>query len=82
MVMAQPRPSPDPRDVRRRLDPRQHHETGREPKTSRPTRCCPASRSTPSATDFAPIEQLQMMRFKGEKWDMFGEVISGEAVTH
>lgn len=31
-----------------------------------------------SATDFAPIEQLQMMRFKGEKWDMFGEVISGE----
>jgi branched-chain amino acid transport system substrate-binding protein len=31
-----------------------------------------------SATDFAPIEQLQMMRFKGEKWDMFGDVISGE----
>jgi len=32
--------------------------------------------------DFAPIEQLQMMRFKGEKWEMFGDVISGEAVTH
>jgi branched-chain amino acid transport system substrate-binding protein len=32
-----------------------------------------------SATDFAPIEQLQMMRFKGEKWDLFGDVISGEA---
>src|ERR1700709_1168024 len=31
-----------------------------------------------SPTDFAPIEQLQMMRFKGEKWDMFGDVISGE----
>ncbi|OQW57219.1 MAG: branched-chain amino acid ABC transporter substrate-binding protein [Proteobacteria bacterium SG_bin9] len=31
-----------------------------------------------SATDFAPIEQLQLMRFKGEKWDLFGEVISGE----
>ena len=31
-----------------------------------------------SATDFAPIEQLQMMRFKGEKWDMFGDVINGE----
>ena len=26
-----------------------------------------------SPTDFAPIEQLQMMRFKGEKWELFGE---------
>ena len=31
-----------------------------------------------SATDFAPIEQLQMMRFKDEKWDLFGDIISGE----
>jgi ABC-type branched-subunit amino acid transport system substrate-binding protein len=31
-----------------------------------------------SPTDFAPIDQLQMMRFKGEKWEMFGDVISGE----
>jgi branched-chain amino acid transport system substrate-binding protein len=31
-----------------------------------------------SATDFYPIEQLQMMQFKGEKWDLFGPVISGE----
>jgi branched-chain amino acid transport system substrate-binding protein len=31
-----------------------------------------------SPNDFAPIEQLQMMRFKGEKWDLFGDVISGE----
>jgi branched-chain amino acid transport system substrate-binding protein len=31
-----------------------------------------------SATDFAPIEQLQMMRFKGGKWEMFGEIISAE----
>jgi branched-chain amino acid transport system substrate-binding protein len=31
-----------------------------------------------SATDFAPISQLQLMRFKGEKWDLFGEVISGD----
>jgi branched-chain amino acid transport system substrate-binding protein len=31
-----------------------------------------------SATDFAPIEQLQMQRFKGEKWELFGDVISGE----
>ena len=31
-----------------------------------------------SATDFYPIEQLQMMRFKGQKWDLFGPIISGE----
>jgi branched-chain amino acid transport system substrate-binding protein len=31
-----------------------------------------------SATDFAPIKQLQMMRFKGEKWELFGDIISDE----
>ena len=32
-----------------------------------------------SATDFSPIEQLQLMRFKGERWELFGGVIDGEA---
>ena len=31
-----------------------------------------------SPTDFAPIEQLQLMRFKGEKWGLFGDVISAD----
>jgi branched-chain amino acid transport system substrate-binding protein len=31
-----------------------------------------------SPTDFAPIEQLQLMRFKGERWELFGDIISGE----
>jgi branched-chain amino acid transport system substrate-binding protein len=31
-----------------------------------------------SPTDFAPIEQLQLMRFKGEKWELFGDIMSGE----
>jgi branched-chain amino acid transport system substrate-binding protein len=31
-----------------------------------------------SATDFAPISQLQLMRFKGERWNLFGDVISGD----
>jgi branched-chain amino acid transport system substrate-binding protein len=31
-----------------------------------------------SPTDFAPIKQLQMMRFKGEKWELFGDIISSE----
>jgi ABC-type branched-subunit amino acid transport system substrate-binding protein len=31
-----------------------------------------------SATDFAPISQLQLQRFKGEKWELFGDVISAD----
>src|SRR3982075_2427785 len=29
--------------------------------------------------DFAPISQLQLMKFKGEKWELFGDVISADA---
>jgi branched-chain amino acid transport system substrate-binding protein len=38
----------------------------------------PGTRIKTSPTDFAPIEQLQMQRFKGETWERFGPVISGE----
>jgi branched-chain amino acid transport system substrate-binding protein len=38
----------------------------------------PGVKVNTSATDFAPISQLQLMKFKGEKWDLFGEVISGD----
>lgn len=31
-----------------------------------------------SAEDFAPIQKVQLMKFKGERWELFGEVISGE----
>ena len=30
-------------------------------------------------TDFAPISQLQLMKFKGDKWELFGDVISADA---
>jgi branched-chain amino acid transport system substrate-binding protein len=43
-----------------------------------PDTLLPGVKINTSASDFAPIEQLQMMRFKGEKWDLFGEIISGE----
>jgi branched-chain amino acid transport system substrate-binding protein len=38
----------------------------------------PGTRIKTSPTDFAPIEQLQMQRFKGETWERFGPVLSGE----
>jgi branched-chain amino acid transport system substrate-binding protein len=43
-----------------------------------PDTLLPGVKINTSATDFAPIEQLQMMRFKGEQWDLFGPIISGE----
>jgi branched-chain amino acid transport system substrate-binding protein len=38
----------------------------------------PGIKVNTSATDFAPISQLQLEKFKGEKWDLFGEIISGD----
>jgi branched-chain amino acid transport system substrate-binding protein len=43
-----------------------------------PDTLLPGIKINTSATSFAPIEQLQMMRFKGEKWDLFGDIINGE----
>ncbi|MGM4916710.1 ABC transporter substrate-binding protein [Tardiphaga sp. 813_E8_N1_3] len=38
----------------------------------------PGIKINTSSTDFAPISQLQLMRFKGDKWELFGEVISAD----
>ena len=38
----------------------------------------PGTKIRTSPTDFAPIEQLQMMKFKGESWELFGPIMSGE----
>jgi branched-chain amino acid transport system substrate-binding protein len=38
----------------------------------------PGTKIKTSPTDYAPLEQLQMMRFKGESWERFGPIMSGE----
>nr|WP_245328849.1 ABC transporter substrate-binding protein [Bradyrhizobium centrolobii] len=38
----------------------------------------PGVKANTSATDFAPLSQLQLMRFKGESWELFGDVLSGD----
>jgi branched-chain amino acid transport system substrate-binding protein len=38
----------------------------------------PGTRIKTSPTDFAPLEQLQMIRFKGESWELFGPLMSAE----
>src|SRR5215472_378866 len=43
-----------------------------------PAGLLPGVKVNTSATDFAPLSQLQLMRFKGEGWERFGEVISSD----
>jgi branched-chain amino acid transport system substrate-binding protein len=38
----------------------------------------PGIKINTSASDFAPIEQLQLERFEGDTWHRFGDVIDGE----
>jgi branched-chain amino acid transport system substrate-binding protein len=39
----------------------------------------PGIKLNTSATNFAPISQLQLARFKGQTWERFGDVISADA---
>ncbi len=38
----------------------------------------PGIRINTSPNDFAPLKQMQMMRFNGESWELFGPIMSGE----
>jgi len=42
----------------------------------------PGVKVNTSPTDFAPIDQMQMMKFEGESWKLFGEVMKGEVGTN
>jgi branched-chain amino acid transport system substrate-binding protein len=37
----------------------------------------PGIKINTSATDFYPIQQMQMLRFTGERWELIGPVMSG-----
>jgi branched-chain amino acid transport system substrate-binding protein len=39
----------------------------------------PGIRLKTTQTDFYPIEQVQMMRFTGERWEVFGPILDGHA---
>jgi branched-chain amino acid transport system substrate-binding protein len=38
----------------------------------------PGIKVNTSASNFAPISQLQLMKFNGSQWDLFGDIISGD----
>ncbi|SFI94877.1 ABC transporter substrate-binding protein [Bradyrhizobium sp. cf659] len=43
-----------------------------------PAGVLPGIKANTGPTDFAPLSQLQLMRFKGESWELFGDVLSGD----
>jgi branched-chain amino acid transport system substrate-binding protein len=47
-----------------------------------PDTMLPGVKLNTGPADFAPISQLQMQRFKGEKWEPFGDIISGDLPTN
>ena len=38
----------------------------------------PGIKVNTGANDYFPIEQMQLMKFNGESWELFGEIIAGE----
>ena len=73
---------PDARDaeeVRRRPDAREPHEAGGQlPEVPLPL-LLPGITVNTSPTDFYPIQSVQLQRFKGETWELFGDVMSAES---
>ncbi len=47
-------------------------------KDFQPDTLLPGIKINTAPDDFAPIEQLRMMRFKGQQWELFGDIMSGE----
>jgi branched-chain amino acid transport system substrate-binding protein len=43
-----------------------------------PPMMLPGIKINTSAVDFFPIEQMQMQKFNGERWELFGPVLSGD----
>ncbi|MGY3237656.1 MULTISPECIES: ABC transporter substrate-binding protein [unclassified Bradyrhizobium] len=43
-----------------------------------PDTLLPGVKINTGPNDFAPISQLQMQRFKGEKWEQFGDIMNGD----
>jgi branched-chain amino acid transport system substrate-binding protein len=41
--------------------------------------CLPGITVSTSPTDFYPIQAVQLARFKGETWELFGEVMHAES---
>ena len=65
--------------VRRRSHARERDEAGRQPEGLQDCRLLlPGIKINTSPTDFAPIKQVQLRRFKGDRWELFGPTLGSE----
>ena len=46
-----------------------------------PSSLLPGITMNTSPTDHFPIEQMQLMRFKGDRWEMFGDVLEARVTN-
>ena len=53
-------------------------KAGREPEGHPASDALPGIKLNTSEKDYYPIEQMQMQKFNGERWELFGPVLSGE----
>ena len=47
-------------------------------KDFRTTNLLPGITMNTSPTDFAPIKQMQLRRFRGDRWEQFGPILGNE----
>jgi len=64
--------------MRRQPHPRECHEAGGEPEGLPHRGHAARHQDQHQPHRFRPDQPLQLMRFQGERWNLFGDVISGQ----
>ena len=62
--------------MRRQPDPRERHEAGHQPEECSRSICSlPGIVANTTPDDYRVNKQLQMMKFNGERWELFGPIL-------
>ena len=61
--------------MRRQPHPRERHEAGHQPEERSARSVLPGIVVNTTPTDYRVNKQLQMMKFNGERWEMFGPIL-------
>ena len=55
---------------------RERHEAGGQPQDFHPAMLLKGINMTTSPTDYQPMEEMLLQRFNGERFEVFGELLS------
>ena len=64
--------------MRREPHAGERDEAGRQPEKLSQRVLLPGIQINTGPNDFFPIEQMQLMKFNGVSWELFGDIIAGE----